>query len=44
MVMLDAIHHLFVDHVKRDHIIDLYIIDPTNSSQPTPVVNMVVVR
>ena len=40
----NAIHHLFVDHVERDHVIDLYMIDPTNSGQPAPVVNMVAIR
>ena len=27
----NAIHHLFVDHVERDHVIDLYLINPTDS-------------
>ena len=40
----NAIHHLFVDHVERDHVIDLYMIDPTNSGQPAPMVNMVNIR
>ena len=37
----NTIHHLFADHVERDRAIDLYIIDPTKSDQPAPVVNMV---
>ena len=28
--------HLIVDHVERDHVIDLYMIDPTDSGQPAP--------
>ena len=40
----NAIHHLFIDCVERDHITDLYIINPTDSSQPVPVVNMVAIR
>ena len=40
----NTIHHLFVDHVERDHITDLYMIDPTDSGQPTPMVNMVAIR
>ena len=40
----NAIHHLFVDHIERDHVTDLYMIDPTNSDQPTLVVNMVAVH
>jgi hypothetical protein len=23
----DAVHHLFIDHVDRDHVDDLYMID-----------------
>ena len=26
----NAIHHLFTDHVERNHITNLYVIDPTN--------------
>jgi hypothetical protein len=37
----DAIHHLFTDHVKGDHIDDLYMIDLPKTGQPAPVVNMV---
>ena len=40
----NAVHNLFVDHVERDHITELYVIDPTDSDQPTPVVNMVAIR
>ena len=40
----NAIHHLFIDHVERDHVTNLYMIDPTDSGQPTPVVNMVAIR
>ena len=40
----NAVHNLFVDHVERDHVTDLYIINPTNSGQPAPMVNMVAVR
>ena len=40
----NAVHNLFVDHVERDHITELYMIDPTDSGQPTPVVNMVAIR
>ena len=39
-----AAHHLFIDHVEHDHVTDLYMIDPTNSCQPTPVINMVAIR
>ena len=42
-VYQNAIHHLFVDHVERDHITDLYIIDPTDFDQPAPMANMVAV-
>ena len=38
------IHHLFIDHIERDHITDLYMIDSTDSSQPAPMVNMVAIR
>ena len=40
----NAIHHLFVNHVERDYVTDLYIIDSTDSGQPAHVLNMVVVR
>jgi len=30
----NAIHHLFANHIKRNHITDLYMINPTNSGQP----------
>ena len=40
----NAFHHHFDDHVERDHITDLYMIDLTNSGQPTPMVNMVAIR
>ena len=40
----NAVDHLFADHVERDHVTDLYMINPTDSGQPTPVVNMVAVR
>ena len=37
----NTIHHLFVDHIERDHIIDLYMINSTNFGQPALVVNIV---
>jgi hypothetical protein len=40
----NAIHHLFADHVERDHVTDLYMIDLTKFDQPAPVVNMVNIR
>ena len=40
-VYQNAIHHLFADHIKRNDVTDLYMIDPTDSCQPTPVFNMV---
>ena len=40
----NTIHHLFTDHVERDCVIDLYMIDPTKSNQRAPVVNMVAIR
>ena len=40
----NAIHHLFVDHVERDRISDLYMIDRTKSDKPAPVVKMVNIR
>ena len=39
----NAVHHLFAHHVERNHITDLYVIDPTDPGQPTPVVNMVAI-
>ena len=33
----NAIHHLFVNHIERDHVTNLYMIDPTDSGQPTDV-------
>ena len=40
----NAVHQIFIDHVERDHATDLYMIDPTDSDQPAPVVNMVAIR
>ena len=40
----NAIHHLFVDHIERDHVTNLYMIDPTDFGQPAPVVNMVAIH
>ena len=40
----NAIHHLFIDHLENDRVSDLYMIDPTKSDQPTPMVNMVNIR
>jgi len=40
----NAIHHLFVNHVERDHVTDLYMINPTNSGQHVPMVNMVAIH
>ena len=40
----NTVHHLFADHVECNHIIDLYVIDPTDPGQPMPVVNMVAIR
>ena len=39
-----VIHQIFIDHIECDHTTDLYMIDPTDSSQPAPVVNMVAIR
>ena len=39
-----AVHQIFIDHVERDHATDLYMIDPIDSGQPAPVVNMVAIR
>ena len=39
----NTIHHLFANHVKRNHVTHLYMIDPTDSGQPMPVVNMVAI-
>jgi len=30
----DAVHHLFIDHIERDHIDDLYVIDLPKAGQP----------
>ena len=40
----NAIQSLFVNHVERNHITDIYMINLTDSDQPTPIVNMVVVH
>jgi len=40
----NTVHHLFVDHIERDHVTDLYMIDPNDFGQPTPVINMVAIR
>ena len=40
----NTIHHLFADHVERNRVTDLYVIDPTDSDQPVPMVNMVAIR
>ena len=40
----NAIHHLFAYHIERNCVTDLYVIDPTDSGQPAPVVNMVANR
>ena len=40
----NAVHHVLVDYVERNHTTDLYMIDPTDSGQPAPVVNMVAIR
>jgi hypothetical protein len=40
----NAIHHLFIDHVERSHVSDLYAIDPANPDQPAPMINMVAIR
>lgn len=37
----DRIPHLFMDHVERDHVSDLYLIDLPEADRPVPVVNMV---
>ena len=33
-VYQDTVHHLFIDHAKRDHINDLYRIDLPKADQP----------
>lgn len=33
-------HHLYIDHVKRDHVNDLYQINLPEDDQPAPMVNM----
>ena len=40
----DAVHHLFIDHVDRDHIDDLYRIDLPKANRPAPVVNVVAIH
>ena len=40
----NTIHYLFTDHIKRNHVTDLYVIDPTDSGQSVPMVNMVAIR
>jgi len=40
----NTIHYLFTDHIKRNHVTDLYVIDPTDSGQAAPMVNMVAIR
>jgi len=40
----NVIHHLFTDNIECNHVTDLYVIDPTDSGQPAPVVNMVAIR
>jgi hypothetical protein len=40
----DVIHHLFMDHAKSNHISNLYAIDPADSDQPAPMVNMVAIH
>jgi hypothetical protein len=37
----NAVHHLFIDHVERDCVKDLYMTDLPEADQPTPMVNMV---
>ena len=38
-----AVHQIFIDHIEHDQATDLYMIDPTDSGQPMPVVNMVAI-
>jgi len=40
----NTIHHIFANHVERDHVIDLNMIDPIDSGQPVPMVNMVAIH
>jgi len=40
----NTIHHLFNDHVECNHVTDLYVMDPTDSDQPAPMVNMLAIR
>ena len=40
----NTVYQMFIDHVERDHATDLYMIDPIDSGQPAPVVNMVAIR
>jgi hypothetical protein len=39
----DTVHYLFMDHAERNHIFDLYVIDPADFDQPAPMVNMVAI-
>jgi hypothetical protein len=36
--------HLFVDPAKRDHILDLYLLDLPEPDHPEPIVNVVEIR
>jgi hypothetical protein len=38
------IPHLFVDPTKRDHVLDLYLIDLSEPDHPAPTVNVVEIR
>jgi len=40
----NAIHHLFINHVEHNRINELYVMDPTDSDQPMPMVNMVAIH
>ena len=40
----NIVHHLFANHIECNLITDLYVIDPTDSGQPVPMVNMVAIR
>ena len=41
LICQDAMHHLFADHAKCNHVNNLYQIDFPEADQPTPMVNMV---
>ena len=41
LIYQDAVHHLFADHAKRNHVNDLYQINLLEANQPVPMVNMV---